>query len=63
MPHGIGTVAVDYDDTVLYSKFFQASGLLKQLRLTSEFESDLQYTDDWGSNRLFPNFASFIKTI
>lgn len=63
MPHGIGTVAVDYDDTVLYSKFFQASGLLKQLGLTSEFESDLQYTDDCCSNRLFPNFASFIKTI
>ena len=41
-------IAIYADDTTLYSKCDQASGLWQQLELTSEFESDLQDTVDWG---------------
>ena len=36
------------DDTTLYSKCYQASGQWQQLELSSELESDLQDTVDWG---------------
>ena len=38
----------DVDDTTLYSKCYQVSDLWQQLELTSELESDLQDTVDWG---------------
>ena len=41
-------IAIYADDTTLYSKCDQASDLWQQLELTSEFESDLQDTVDWG---------------
>ena len=40
------------DDTILYSKQDQASDLWQQLELTSEFESGLQETVDWGKKWL-----------
>ena len=46
-----GNVVCDiaiYADTTLYSKCDQASDLQQQLELTSEFESHLQDTVDWG---------------
>ena len=36
------------DDTTLYSKCDQTSDLWQHLELTSELESDLQDTVDWG---------------
>ena len=41
-------IAIYADDTTLYSKCDQAFELRQQLRLASEFESDLQDTVDWG---------------
>ena len=41
-------IAIYADDTTLYSKCDQASGLWQQLALASELESDLQDTVDWG---------------
>ena len=41
-------IAIYADDTTLYSKCDQASDLWQQLELTSEFESDLQDTVEWG---------------
>ena len=41
-------IAIYADDTTLYSKCDQASDLWQQLELTSELESDLQNTVDWG---------------
>ena len=35
------------DDTILYSKYDQASDMWQQLELASELESDLQDTVDW----------------
>ena len=40
-------IAIYVDDTTLYSKFDQASGLWQQLELASELEYDLQDTVDW----------------
>ena len=40
------------DDTTLYSKCDQASGLWQQLELASELESDLRDTVDWGKKWL-----------
>ena len=44
----ICNIAIYADDTTLYSKCDQASDLWQQLELTSELESDLQDTVDWG---------------
>ena len=44
----ICNIAIYADDTTLYSKCNQASDLWQQLELTSELESDLQDTVDWG---------------
>ena len=44
----ICNIAIYADDTTLYSKYDQASYLWQQLELTSELESDLQDTVDWG---------------
>ena len=41
-------IAICTDDTTLYFKCDQASDLWQQLELTSELESDLQDTVDWG---------------
>ena len=35
------------DDTIFYPKLEQASGLMQQLELASELESDLRETLDW----------------
>ena len=45
-------IAIYADDTTLYSKCDQASGLWQQLELTSELESDLRDTVDWGKKWL-----------
>ena len=44
----ICNIAIYADDTTLYSKCNLASDLWQQLELTSELESDLQDTVDWG---------------
>ena len=41
-------IAIYVDDTTLYSKCDQASALWQQLELTSELESDLRDSVDWG---------------
>ena len=43
----ICNIAIYADDTTLYSKCDQASGLWEQLELASELESDLRDTVDW----------------
>ena len=45
-------IAVYADDTTLYSKCDQASDLWQQLELTSELESDLRDTVNWGKKWL-----------
>ena len=45
---GICNIAICADDTTLYSKCDQASDLWQQLELSSELESDLRDTVDWG---------------
>ena len=44
----ICNIAIYADDTTLYSQCDQAPDLWQQLELTSELESDLQDTVDWG---------------
>ena len=44
----ICNIAIYADDTTLYSKCVQTSDLWQQLELTSELESDLRDTVDWG---------------
>ena len=41
-------IAIDADDTTLYSKCDQASDLWQQLELASQLESDLRDSLDWG---------------
>ena len=41
-------IAIDADDTTLYSKCDRASDLWQQLELVSELESDLRNTVDCG---------------
>ena len=48
----ICNMAICADDTTLYSKCDQALDLWQQLKLPSEFESDLRDTVDWGSKWL-----------
>ena len=48
----ISDIAIYVDDTTFYSKCDQASDLLQQLELTSELESDLRHTVDWGKKWL-----------
>ena len=43
----IGNIAIYADNTTLYSKCDQASGLWQQLELAFELESDLRDTVDW----------------
>ena len=45
-------IAIYIDDTTLYSKCDQASSLWQQLELSSERESDLPDTVDWGKKWL-----------
>ena len=49
----ICNIAIYVDDTTLYTKCDQASDLRQQLELTSEIESHLQKTVDWGRMWLF----------
>ena len=53
----IFNIAVCADGTALYSNFDQATDLWQQLKLTSELESDLQDTVDWGMEWFF-NFKT-----
>ena len=48
----ICNIAVNADDTTLYSNSDQASDLWQQLELASELEFDLQDTVDWGKKWL-----------
>ena len=45
-------IAVYADDSTLYSKCDQASDQWQQLELTSELESDLRETVNWGKKWL-----------
>ena len=45
-------IAIYADDTTLYSRCDRAADLWQQLELTSELESDLQDTVDWGKKWL-----------
>ena len=45
-------ITIYADDTTLYSKCDQASDLWQQLELTSELESDLCDTVNWGEKCL-----------
>ena len=45
-------IAIYADDTTLYSKYDQASGLQQQIELASELESDLQDTVHWSKKWL-----------
>ena len=49
---GIWNIVIYADDTTLYSKYDHPSNLWQQLEFTSELESDLQYTVDWGREQL-----------
>ena len=44
----ICNIAIYTDDTTLYSKYDQTSGLWQQLEFASELESDLRDTMNWG---------------
>ena len=46
------TIAINADDTTLYSKCDQSSDLWQQPELASEVESDLQDTVDWAKKWL-----------
>ena len=48
----ICNIAIYADDTSLYSNCDQASDRWQQLELTSELESDLRDTVDWGKKWL-----------
>ena len=48
----ICNIATYADDTTLYCKCDQASGLWQQLELATELESDLQDTVDWSKKWL-----------
>ena len=53
----ICNIAINADDTTLYSKFDnQASDLWQQLELTSGLEFDLQDSVNWGRTR--PNLEN-----
>ena len=47
LPDVISNIAIYADDTTLYSKCDQVSGLWQMLELASELESDLRGTVDW----------------
>ena len=44
----ICNIAINSDDTTVYSKCDQASDLWHQLELASELKSDLRNTVEWG---------------
>ena len=53
LPDGvICNIAIYADDTTLYSKCDQASDLWQQLELSSELDSDIRDTVDWGLKQL-----------
>ena len=52
LPDVICNIAINVDDTTLYSKCDQASDLWKQIDLASELKSDPHDTVDWGKKWL-----------
>ena len=44
----ICSISIHADDSTVYSKCVQSSDLWQQLELSSELESDLRDTVDWG---------------
>ena len=52
LPDVFFNIAIYADDATLYSKCDQVSNLWQQVELTSELESDLLDTLDWGSKWL-----------
>ena len=61
-------IAVYADDTTLYCKCDEASDVLQQLELTSELESDLRDTVDWGKKWLvnfecWENSFGFVSSV
>ena len=54
-------IAIYADDTILCSKYDQASDLWQQLELVSELESDLRDTVLWG-RKWFIDFNSFDRS-
>ena len=56
-------IAIYADDTTLYSKCHQASDLCQQLELTSELESNLQDTVDWGKTWLVDFIAGTTQLV
>ena len=56
-------IAINADDTTLYSKCHQASDLCQQLELTSELESNLRDTVDWGKKWLVDFIAGTTQLV
>ena len=56
-------IAIYADDTTLYSKCDQASDLCQQLELTSELESNLRDTVDWGKKWLVDFIAGTTQLV
>ena len=56
-------IAIYADDTTLYSKCHQASDLCQQLELTSELESNLRDTVDWGKKWLVDFIAGTTQLV
>ena len=64
LPHDVMCgIAIYVDDTTLYSKCDQASDLWQQLELTSELESDLQDSQNWGKKWLLDFIAGKIQLV
>ena len=53
----ICNIGIYADDTTLYSNYDSATDLWQQLQLTSELESHLTETVDWGRKWLFHFYA------
>ena len=56
-------IAIYADDTTRYSKYDQESDLWQQLELSSELESDLRDTADWGKKWLVDFNAGKAKLV
>ena len=56
-------IAIYADDTTLYSKCDQASDLWQQPELTSELESNLRDTVDWGKKWLVDFIAGTTQLV
>ena len=56
-------IAIYDDDTTLYSKCDQASDLCQQRKLTSELESNLRDSVDWGKKWLVDFIAGTTQLV